>query len=165
MSYWTLQTSAIPTSHLISRKSYGHHRDVRNVAQLATYIDTLFIFTHISSLVLFQVVPKIPILLMLLNLLLKQQALLRQQLHIAYTPYFQLYHDLFLKHQNKLKFHALDEKIIHSLSCGIVPVQFESGLEFLQNMFNSITTSEIRKSNNFLKTSSITYDDIVLYQF
>ena len=96
-------------------------------------------------------------------MLLKQWALLRRQLHIAYTPYFQLYHGLFLKHQNILKPHALDEKIIHNHSYGIVPVQFESGLESLQNMLNSITTSGTSESNNILKTSSITYDDIILY--
>jgi hypothetical protein len=44
-----------------------------------------------------------------------------------------------------------------------VPVQFESGLESLQNMLNSITTSGTSESNNILKTSSITYDDIILY--
>ena len=68
---------------------------------------------------------------MFLNLLLKQWALLRRQLHIAYTLYFQLYHGLYFKHQNILKSHVLDEKIFHSPSYGIVSVQFESGLESL----------------------------------
>ena len=96
-------------------------------------------------------------------MILKQWALLRRQLHIGYTPYFQLYHGLFLKHQNVLKSHALDEKIIHSPSYGIVPVQFENGLESLQNMLNSIIISETSKSNNFLKTFNLTYDEIFLY--
>jgi hypothetical protein len=59
--------------------------------------------------------------------------------------------------------HALDEKIIHSPSYENVPVQFESGLESLQNILNSFTTSETSESNNFFKTSSMTYDDIKLY--
>jgi hypothetical protein len=100
---------------------------------------------------------------MFLNMLLKQWALLRRQLYIAYIPYFQLYHGLFLKYQNILKSHALHKNIINIPSYEIVPVQFETNLKSQQNMLNSITTSETSESNNFLKTSSITYDEIILY--